>query len=331
MKNFQYIKDALEKQGKSVSWLAKETGVSKGYVSKLLNNKVTEPGSAKIQAIHQVLNIIEEPLEYEKNAYLIDVNSLSIEKYIYVATKCINSSYDIFILNNSKNINKEINLKRFYDYLNFSNSKVLVVNEAELKKALAKTVYTKMIAFNNEFDFLKGLNIVNESLSDENVLQFRNIRNKSVLLLSNNQDKLSILLNVLKLKTNYLVDDFSIFKEVNNNSNSLINNQLSILDKIYQSCQNSRYYIIGNEYLSFKQDSDISDLKNGLVNIKEYLDLFDLVYVINFEDNSEVSKQLAMRNSKIIKLAKEKHYALDGEDILALATQIIENMEDIKK
>jgi len=330
MNNFQYIKDALDEQNKSISWLAKEIGVSKGYISKLLNNKVTEPGSAKITAIHHALDIVEQPIEYEKNAYLIDVGSLSAEKYVYIATKCINETYDIFILIDSKNINKKINLKRFYDYLNFTNSKVHLVNESELKKALSKTPYTNIVSFNNEFAFLKGYNIVSEEISDKNVLQFRNIRNRAILLLSNNQDKLSILLNVLKLKTNYLIDDFSIFKDVNKNSNSLINNQLNILEQIHRSCQNSRIYIIGNEYLFFQHDSDVSELKKGLINTKEYLALFDQIYVIDFLDNSEISKQLAQRNNKIVKLIKTKNFSVNEKEILKIADAIIDNMEGVR-
>lgn len=327
MNNYQYIKDALDKQNRSISWLAKEIGVSKGYVSKLLNNKVSEPGNTKIQAIHNALDI-QDITDYQKNAYLIDVDYLSIEKYVYVATKCIKESYDIYILINSKTIHKQINLKRFYDYLNFSSSRVFLVNESELKKALSKNSYTDIIAFNGEFDFLKGYDIVNEELANENVLQLRDIRNKSVLVLSNNANKLSILLNVLKLKTDYLIDDFSIFNEANEKSNSIITNQLHILEEIYRSCQGSRYYVIGNEYLYLQQDEDFNEIKNGLININEYLELFDVIFTIDFKENNDYNKQITQRNNKVIKLIKANHISLENNDILKLADEIIKYVKE---
>ena len=330
MSNFQYIKDALDEQNKSISWLAKEIGVSKGYVSKLLNNKVAEPGSAKIMAIHQALGILEQPTKYEKNALLINVESLSVEKYIYVASECIKTNYDIFVLISSKYAIKQINLRRFYDYVNFSNSKVYLVNEAELRKALSKSKYNHIVGFNDEFNFLKNTSISNVEISDYNVLQLRNIKNKAILVIGNNQAKVSILLNVLKLQTNYLVDDFAIFKDVNKNGNTLISNQLSILEKIHRSCQSSRFYIVGNEYVFFENDSDLSLEKNGIVNIREYFELFDQIYVINFKEVDDFSKQLHLKNNKLVKVARSKSYLIENDDILEIANEIKNKMEGIK-
>ncbi|MDL2211778.1 helix-turn-helix domain-containing protein [Erysipelotrichaceae bacterium OttesenSCG-928-M19] len=328
MRNYQYIKDHLDQQSKSISWLAKEIGVSKGYLSKLINNKVSEPGSIKINAIHQALGIKEHNIEYQRNAFLIDVTLLSVEKYIYVATKCITEQYDVYILFNSKSVNKDVNLKRFYDYLNFSNAKVFLVNETELKKALTKTTYTNMIAFNNEFAFLKDIVITNIEVFNQDVLNLNGIKNKAVLLLSNNNDKLSILLNVLKLKSVYFIDDFAIFKEVNINSNSLIINQLSIIESIYHACQNSRVYIVGNEYLSFQNDNDLSEVKNGLVDINKYLNLFDEIFSIDFMDEDETHKLMTQRNNKILKAVKKNVHHLESDDIAAIAQQILEQVED---
>lgn len=328
MNNYQYIKDELDRQNRSISWLAQEIGVSKGYVSKILNNKISEPGNTKIIAIHQVLNIQKKTEKYEKTAYLIDVDNLSIEKYLHVAMKTLDKYNDIYLLFNSKSVNKEVNLRRFYDFLNFSNANIVLVTESELKKQLNKKSYTEIVTFNNEFSFLKGYDFTNVEILNEEILHLRKINNKSILILSNNQTKLSIVLNVLKLKTSYLIDDFAIFKDVSSSGNALINNQLNVLEQINKLCQTSRLYITGNEYLALVQNNQVSELKKQLINYDKYLDLFDLIINIDFDDNDDNERQLFTNNSKIIKSAKAKSIIIKQSDISLITNEIIKKMEE---
>ncbi|MEG0284350.1 MAG: helix-turn-helix transcriptional regulator [Erysipelotrichales bacterium] len=328
MKNYQYIKDALEANNKSISWLADEIGASKGYVSKIINNKISEPGNTKLNAIHQALNISDLSLNYSKIAYLVDVNKISIQKYIYLANNSINASHDIYILFNSKSEHKNINLKRFYDYLNFSSSKIYVVNDAELKKVLNKKDYTNVIMFNEEFSYLDIDEIENEIIEEEEELVIKEIRNRAMLLLSNDNNKLSIILNVLKLKSDYLIEDFSIFKDVDYMGNALITNQISIIEQIHRSCMSNRRYVTGNEYLSMIQNNDVSNSKKDIINLNGYFDMFDFVVNIDFDEDNKERQQLFNKNRKLCKSNNIKSIEIIDENIYEITNKIINVMED---
>lgn len=327
MNNFQYIKDELDKQNLSISWLAKEIGVSKGYVSKLINNKVAEPGSAKIKSIHEALNIDSDATISKREAILIDVEKISIEKYIDVATRCIDNSLDIYILFNSKSAHKEVNLRRFYDYLDFSNSKVFMVNDSDMKKKISKVSYDTIYQYNDEFTNFKNIELTKIDIEDTNKLYLDKIRNKSILLISNNEKKLSILLNILKLSTSYKVSDYAIFKEVNQSSNFIINNQLAILQEIHKDNQESRVYIVGNEHIFMQEDIETSKLKNSLININEYLSLFDKILCIKFNENSEIAKYQENKNAKIMKFSKKNYIEIESDNILEVVNKINEVVE----
>lgn len=322
MNNYQYIKDELDKQNLSISWLAKEIGVSKGYVSKLINNKVAEPGMAKMQAIHEALAIDNDYKVVKREAILIDVDKISVEKYIDVAKRCINNSMDIYILFNSKNEYKEVNLRRFYDYLDFTNSKVFIINDNDLKKQLSKISYDVIYQYNNEFEQIKSDVLESIEIDDVNVLSLDKTRNNSLLLLSNNDKKLSITLNVLKLSTEYKVADYAIFKEVNQNSNFIINNQLTILEEIHKDNQDSRVYIVGNE-LIFIGDELVSSRGNkDIINLKEYLNLFDNVLCVIFDEDNERAKKQADKNIKLMKLFKKNYQEIKSNEILEVVAKI---------
>lgn len=331
MNNYQYIKDALDSQNKSISWLASEIGVSKGYLSRLINNKINEPGNTKIMAIHQALGLQNNLESYEKSAYIVNVNTISIEKYIYVAQHNIDFASDIYIVVEEKTKLKEVqnSLNRFYDYLNFSATKILIVSQVQLKKTLKKEKYTLLYTFNNEAYDLEEENIENIDLEENDYLQISKLKNYSILFLSNNQSMLSILLNVLKLSTNYAIDDYAIYKDVNTKSNIFIANQVHILEQISKQCQNNRIYLVGNELIYFSDDTSLSDLKNSLINVMAYLAMFDVIINIDFCNEQRSLKNESNKNEMVLKSFKKKVINLDASnDIKALAMQINKTVED---
>lgn len=57
MSNYNYIKAAIRNKKISLQSVAEGTGMTKGYLSQLLNNKIKNPGTLKIAALHRFLNI----------------------------------------------------------------------------------------------------------------------------------------------------------------------------------------------------------------------------------------------------------------------------------
>ncbi|WP_423364255.1 helix-turn-helix domain-containing protein [Mycoplasma sp. P36-A1] len=331
MNNYQYIKDALEKENKSISELAKQVNVSKGYLSRLINNKINEPGSTKINAIHHALNLPTLQESFEKKAYLVNVDTISIEKYVYIASHNIASTSDIYILVKDKAKIKDVkkSLNRFYDYLNFSNTKIDIVTESDLKKVISKSGYTSFYTFNNEFEEFNLKEFTDINLEEKEYLRIKRLKNKSVLLISNNQSKLSILLNVLKLTTDYAIDDFAIFKDFNTQSGTFLSNQVHIIEQISKQRQNNRLYFVGNEFIYFADDTALSDTNNALINATTYLKLFDLVLNVTFKDDERNDKIQLQKNTKLAKNLKKGYVNLDGSiETRQLATIIIETVEE---
>jgi len=57
MPDYSYIKAAIKKKGTTLQTVADNAGMTKGYLSQLLNNKVKSPGAQKLEALHRYLNI----------------------------------------------------------------------------------------------------------------------------------------------------------------------------------------------------------------------------------------------------------------------------------
>jgi transcriptional regulator with XRE-family HTH domain len=328
MQNYYYIKEELVKQNKTLAWLAKETMVSKSYLSKLINNKVSDPGSAKLKAIHQVLGIVYEDTKDNKyKAFLIDANCLSITKYLFVAQKCLLENYDIYILYDNIKDNKPINIRRFYDYLNFTYSKIYLVNKEKLIRLLSRNLYDEIISFNDEFSFLKKIPITNVKLNNEEFIKLNNIKNKSFLFLSNDKEHLSILLKALKLKTGYAIDDFNRIDSNDLTGNSIIEKQLEIIKKVYHASHYNHIYLVGNEYLMFNQVIEDKDYQKGLIKFKEYLTLFDYIITIDFMINDISHKKRNDVNNKIGRLSKLEGLKIksnDFEEIINIITKFLE-------
>lgn len=69
MINVAYIKKIIKSKGLTLQNVADHCGMTKGYLSQLLNNKVKSPSATKLNALYQYLNI--NPQEKNKTVGLI--------------------------------------------------------------------------------------------------------------------------------------------------------------------------------------------------------------------------------------------------------------------
>ncbi|WP_208855799.1 adenylyltransferase/cytidyltransferase family protein [Listeria rocourtiae] len=63
MQRYTYLKLALKENGFTLQQAADRIGVTKGYLSQLINNKIKEPSAQKLQALHEVLHLEYPPRE----------------------------------------------------------------------------------------------------------------------------------------------------------------------------------------------------------------------------------------------------------------------------
>lgn len=57
MGSFDYIKQAIKKNGYTLQQVADESGMTKGYLSQLINNKIKSPSAQKMSALHHFLGL----------------------------------------------------------------------------------------------------------------------------------------------------------------------------------------------------------------------------------------------------------------------------------
>ncbi|CAK9883967.1 MAG: Trifunctional NAD biosynthesis/regulator protein NadR [Candidatus Erwinia impunctatus] len=57
MSSFEYLKTAIRQQGHTLQQVADASGMTKGYLSQLLNAKIKSPGAQKLEALHRFLGI----------------------------------------------------------------------------------------------------------------------------------------------------------------------------------------------------------------------------------------------------------------------------------
>ncbi|TCV99081.1 multifunctional transcriptional regulator/nicotinamide-nucleotide adenylyltransferase/ribosylnicotinamide kinase NadR [Biostraticola tofi] len=57
MSSFDYLKSAIKQQGCTLQQVAQACGMTKGYLSQLLNAKIKSPSAQKLEAIHRFLNL----------------------------------------------------------------------------------------------------------------------------------------------------------------------------------------------------------------------------------------------------------------------------------
>ncbi|RWR00900.1 transcriptional regulator [[Pantoea] beijingensis] len=57
MSTFDYLKSAIRQQGYTLQQVADASGMTKGYLSQLLNAKIKSPGAQKLEALHRYLGL----------------------------------------------------------------------------------------------------------------------------------------------------------------------------------------------------------------------------------------------------------------------------------
>ncbi|MCQ5014567.1 helix-turn-helix domain-containing protein, partial [Escherichia coli] len=55
MSSFDYLKTAIKQQGCKLQQVADASGMTKGYLSQLLNAKIKSPSAQKLEALHRLL------------------------------------------------------------------------------------------------------------------------------------------------------------------------------------------------------------------------------------------------------------------------------------
>lgn len=68
MSSFNYLKPAIRKKGCTLQQVADATGMTKGYLSQLLNAKIKNPSAQKLEALHRFLE-----LEFPRHDKTIEV------------------------------------------------------------------------------------------------------------------------------------------------------------------------------------------------------------------------------------------------------------------
>lgn len=57
MSSFDYLKTAIKQQGCTLQQVADASGMTKGYLSQLLNAKIKSPSAQKLEALHRYLGL----------------------------------------------------------------------------------------------------------------------------------------------------------------------------------------------------------------------------------------------------------------------------------
>ncbi|AGB80970.1 nicotinamide-nucleotide adenylyltransferase, NadR type [Serratia sp. FGI94] len=57
MRQFDYLKAAIKQQGRTLQQVADASGMTKGYLSQLLNDKIKSPSAQKLEALHRFLGL----------------------------------------------------------------------------------------------------------------------------------------------------------------------------------------------------------------------------------------------------------------------------------
>lgn len=75
MSSFDYLKSAIKQKGCTLQQVADASGMTKGYLSQLLNAKIKSPSAQKLEALHRFLG-----LEFPRQA---------LAWYLVSFTRCI--------------------------------------------------------------------------------------------------------------------------------------------------------------------------------------------------------------------------------------------------
>lgn len=88
MQRYTYLKLALKENGFTLQQAADRIGVTKGYLSQLINNKIKEPSAQKLQALHEVLHLEYPPREKKYRCCLWEILSVTYGAYLFNSAGC---------------------------------------------------------------------------------------------------------------------------------------------------------------------------------------------------------------------------------------------------
>ena len=74
MSSFDYLKTAIKQQGCTLQQVADASGMTKGYLSQLLNAKIKSPSAQKLEALHRYLGL-EFPRQKKTIGVVLDRKS----------------------------------------------------------------------------------------------------------------------------------------------------------------------------------------------------------------------------------------------------------------
>ncbi len=81
MSSFDYLKSAIKQKGCTLQQVAEASGMTKGYLSQLLNAKIKSPSAQKLEALHRFLGL-EFPADRKASAWCLVSFTRCIPAYL---------------------------------------------------------------------------------------------------------------------------------------------------------------------------------------------------------------------------------------------------------
>ncbi|MGL4383077.1 MAG: helix-turn-helix domain-containing protein, partial [Bacilli bacterium] len=267
MNDYQYLKKALKQKKKSITWLALEANVSKSYISKLLNNKISEPSNVKIEIIHDILGITTIKKQASKTAIIINLKTFNESEYFYI-NELVLVDIDLYCIVTRLDEVHNLNLKQLFN----ERIKIVIVTQESLLK-IEPAHYHQIIAFTSKNQYFYNTSLI--KLDKAPILNLSNLKNNHILLLCPNLTKLNYLLNLFKIQSDWSI--YNKYEQIKNKNFDLLKELLIIKDNI----KDNHHYLVGNEIIA---SYSIKELEGNIIDIQAYLKLFTQVIIIKDDE-----------------------------------------------
>lgn len=97
MPNFNYLKAAIKRKNVSLQTIADACGMTKGYLSQLINDKVKRPSAQKLEALHRYLQL-EYPIKDKKVGVIFGKFYPLHTGHIYLIQRAISQVDELYII-----------------------------------------------------------------------------------------------------------------------------------------------------------------------------------------------------------------------------------------
>lgn len=97
MASFNYLKLAIKRRGSSLQVVADATGMTKGYLSQLINDKVKMPSAQKLEALHHYLGL-DYPIKHKKTGVIFGKFYPLHTGHIYLIQRAISQLDELYIV-----------------------------------------------------------------------------------------------------------------------------------------------------------------------------------------------------------------------------------------